>query len=211
MSASHELALELYRRMAPVYDRGAARWPFAGLRRRAVDLLELKPGGSVLDVGCGTGLAFPLLEAAIGPNGRIIAIDQSPDMLAAARGRVGANGWQNVTLIESSIEEAQIPIDADAALFAFSHDIIRSPRAVENAVQHVKPGGHSAVTGVAWGRWWELPFSIMLWLTLRRGATTYEGLRRPWSHLERFVPGLQVRRAFGGRHGCYYIGWGIRP
>lgn len=211
MAASSELALKLYRRMAPVYDRGASRWPFAGLRRRAIGLLNLRRGDSVLDVGCGTGLAFPLLEEGIGPEGRIIAIDQSPDMLAVARGRVGASGWQNVTLIESSIEEAEIPGQVDAALFGFSHDIIRSPRAVQNAVQDVKPGGHIAVVGVAWGRWWELPFSLMLWRDLRRGATTYEGLRRPWSHLERFVSRLQVRRAFGGRHGCYYVAWGARP
>lgn len=211
MSASRELALELYRRMAPRYDRGGARWPFAGLRRRTVDLLDLAPGDAVLDVGCGTGLALPLLEEAVGPEGRIIAIDQSPDMLALARGRAGTHGWQNVTFIQSSIEEAAIPSQGDAALFAFSHDIIRSPQAVENAVQHLKPGGHVAVVGVAWGRWWELPFSLMLWLNLRRGATTYEGLGRPWSHLERLVPRLQVRRAFGGRHGCYYLGWGRVP
>src|SRR3990172_11438457 len=109
MPPSREMALELYRRMASKYDRRGARWPFAGLRRRAVDLLHLKPGDSVLDVGCGTGLAFPLLEEAIGSQGRIIAIDQSPDMLARARERVRTSGWENVTLIQSPVEEATIP------------------------------------------------------------------------------------------------------
>ena len=127
MPPSRELALTLYHRMAPKYDRGAGRWPFAGLRRRAVSLLDLKAGQSVLDVGCGTGLAFALMEEAIGLQGHIIAIDQSPDMLAAARDRVEVNSWPNVSLIQSSVEEAEIPDRVDAALFAFSHDIYGRP------------------------------------------------------------------------------------
>src|SRR3972149_8624409 len=139
MPPSRELALDLYRRMAQKYDRRGARWPFAGLRRRAVDLLGLKPGDAVLDVGCGTGLAFSLLEQAIGPQGRIIGIDQSPEMLARARERVETNGWKNITLIQSRIEEAAIPGQADAALFAFSPHIPRSPEAAGDVAPHPQP------------------------------------------------------------------------
>ncbi len=198
--------------MAPKYDRGAAKWPFAGLRRRAVDLLDLNPGDSVLDVGCGTGLAFPLLEEAIGPEGRIIAIDQSPEMLGRARASVEASGWKNIQVIQSRIEEAAIPGQVDAALFAFSHDIARSPEAVENVVQHLKPGGRVAAVGVTWGPWWALPFNLIQWLTMRRGATTYEGLDRPWSNLEKLIPGLQVTKPGVRFHyGSYYFAWGARP
>ncbi len=206
------MALELYRRMAPKYDRRGARWPFAGLRQRAVGLLVLKQGQSVIDAGCGTGLALPLLEEAIGPEGLIVAIDQSPEMLARARERVEANGWQNVTLIQSPVEEADIPGQHDAALFALSHDIMRSPGAVGNVVRHVKPGGRVAVVGVTWGPWWALPFNLIQWLTMRRGATTYEGLDRPWSNLEKLIPGLQVTKPVVRLHyGSYYFAWGIRP
>ena len=210
MPPNRELALELYRKMAPRYDRGGARWPFDGLRRRAVALLALKPGDSVLDVGCGTGLAFPLLEDAIGSEGRIIGIDQSPHMLAMARKRVEANGWPNITLIESSIEEATIPVRADAALFALSHDIMRSPRAVENVIKHVRPGGRISVAGMTWNPWWAFPFNLVHAFRLRRGATTYEGLSRPWTHLQALIPLLQVKRVFGAHHGGYYLAWGAR-
>ncbi len=207
---NRELALELYRRMAPRYDRGGAKWPFDGLRRRAVRHLALEPGDSVIDAGCGTGLAFSLLEAAIGPEGRIIGIDQSPDMLAKARERIEADGWQNITLIESPVEEAAIPALAAAALFALSHDIMRSRQAVENVVAHVKPGGRISVVGVTWNPWWALPFNIVHAWRLRRGATTYEGLGRPWTHLEKIVP-LHVKRVFRGFKGGYYFAWGVRP
>jgi ubiquinone/menaquinone biosynthesis C-methylase UbiE len=197
--------------MAPVYDRGGAKWPFDGLRRRAVSRLELKRGESVLDVGCGTGLSFHLLEDGVGPEGRIIAIDQSPEMLEKARERVKINGWENITLIESSIEEAAVPETVDAALFALSHDIMRSPDAVENVVQHVKSGGRISVVGMTWNPWWALPFNLIHAFRLRRGATTYEGLGRPWTHLEKFIPGLQVQRVFRAQYGGYYFALGARP
>ncbi len=197
--------------MAPGYDRGGARWPFAELRQRAVDNLHLKTGEAVIDAGCGTGLALQLIEDAVGSEGHIIAIDQSPEMLERARERVAESGWQNVVFIESPVEEAEIPCAVDAALFALSHDIVRSPEAVANVVQHVKPGGRISVVGMTWNPWWGLPFNIVHALRLRRGATTYEGLSRPWTHLEKLVPGLQIKRVFRGFHGGYYFAWGARP
>lgn len=40
-------------------------------RRRAVDTLGLKEGAKVVEIGCGTGRNFPLLEQAVGPEGHI--------------------------------------------------------------------------------------------------------------------------------------------
>ncbi len=211
MPPNRELALELYRKMAPRYDRGGAKWPFNGLRRRAVDNLNLQPGDSVVDAGCGTGLSFDLLEEGVGPGGRIIAIDQSPDMLARAQKRVEANGWANITIIEAPVEDAAIPIHADAALFALSHDIMRSQKAVGNVVEHVKPGGRISVVGMTWNPWWALPFNIIHAIKLRRGATTYEGLGRPWTLLKELVPQLEVSRVFRAHKGGYYFAWGVRP
>jgi len=211
MQPNYELAVELYRRMAPRYDRRGAKWPFASLRRRAVDLLKLKPGETVLDVGCGTGLAFPLLEKAVGTTGRVIAIDQSPDMLGRARQRLATNGWENITLIQSRIEEAAIPEEVDGALFAFSHDIARSREAVQNVVRHLKLGGRVAVVGLTWGPWWALPFNLIQWVKMRRGATTHEGLGQPWSNLAALIPDLQVTKpAVRLHYGAYYFASGTR-
>ena len=86
-----QVAQPKYEQLAPTHDRWAR--PAARLRRLAVDRLALKPGEVVLDVGCGTGLSFSLVEERIGPEGGLIGVDPSPDMLAKARERVKRHGY----------------------------------------------------------------------------------------------------------------------
>jgi len=198
MTTNRGSALERYRRMAPVYDRGDVG--FDALRRRAVSLLRLVRGDHVIDVGCGTGLSLPLLRQDIGPEGRVIGVDQSPEMLAVARRKVTTERWLNVSLIEAPVEEADIPVQADAALFALSHDIIRNQKALQNVVRHLKPGGRVAVVGLKWARWWAFPISVYQWYAYREGMTTFEGLGRPWSHLQHLVPSLRAVD-------CVLLGW----
>jgi SAM-dependent methyltransferase len=52
----------------------------------AVAELGLRRGQTALDAGCGTGRALPHLRAAVGPNGRVLGFDLTPEMLATARG-----------------------------------------------------------------------------------------------------------------------------
>lgn len=66
------------------------RFPDDGPRyRQAVVELALPRGAAVADVGCGTGRALPELRAAVGPDGTVLGIDLTPEMLADAtrRGR----------------------------------------------------------------------------------------------------------------------------
>ena len=56
---------------------------------------------TVIDVGCGTGLSFEALHRAVGMRGRIIGIEQSPEMIGKARDRVQRHGWRNVTLLNA--------------------------------------------------------------------------------------------------------------
>ncbi len=72
---------------------------YAKPRRRAVRELGLSGGSVVLDIACGTGLNFPLLQQAIGSAGRIIGLDYSEGMLQRATRKIEANDWTNVTLI----------------------------------------------------------------------------------------------------------------
>lgn len=109
-----EAALEKYRRLAPTYDR-------------QVTLLGPFQEG--------------LLVEAVGPEGSVIGASQSPDMLAVARARIDQYGWQNVTLVEAPAADVALPVRPDAALFFFTHDIMRSPDTLENVLGQVRSGG----------------------------------------------------------------------
>jgi ubiquinone/menaquinone biosynthesis C-methylase UbiE len=196
-------AVEKYRRKARRYNRrtrGADRF-----RSLAVERLALQPGETVIDVACGTGVNFALIEERIGQEGRIVGIDLSPDMLVEASKRVEADGWSNVTLVEASIEDAAIPAEADGALFSLTHDVLQSEAAVGNVVRHLRPGGRVSSFGAKWAPSWLLPVNALVWYTARKYVTTFEHFDRPWHLLERFVPDLKIRSlAFG----ALYLAWG---
>ncbi|MFI5529680.1 class I SAM-dependent DNA methyltransferase [Kitasatospora sp. NPDC051853] len=61
--------------------------------RYAAAIAELGPldGAFVLDAGCGTGRALPLLRAAVGPTGRVVGVDLTPEMLAEATAHPGVD------------------------------------------------------------------------------------------------------------------------
>jgi demethylmenaquinone methyltransferase/2-methoxy-6-polyprenyl-1,4-benzoquinol methylase len=63
---------------------------------------ELEPGQWVLEPGCGTGRLTRLLAEAVGPRGRVLALDISPKMVAACRLRVGH--LEQVEVIQTSLE-----------------------------------------------------------------------------------------------------------
>jgi len=160
------------------------------LRRRTIDLLELQTGETVLDVACGTGLSIGLLREAVGEAGRVIGVELSPAMLALARARCAREGWRNVTLIESAMESAELPAPLDAILFNFTHDVIRSPRALERIFAAARPGARVAVAGMKYAPWWLAPLNPFVRRRARPYMTTFAGLEAPWrpllGYLERF-------------------------
>src|SRR5215813_11963923 len=56
-------------------------------RERVLDLARLKPGESVLDVGCGTGTLGIAAKQRVGPTGSVQGIDASPEMIARANAK----------------------------------------------------------------------------------------------------------------------------
>lgn len=189
-------ALAQYRRRAGVYDLELAL--FEPVRRRAIERLGLRPGDVIVDAGCGTGLSFGPLIACVGAKGRVVGIEQSPEMIERARQRVREHGWRNVRLIQAPVEEASIPLQADAALFHFTHDVLRRPKAVANVVTHLKVGARVVACGLAWGRVWALPVNLAVLLAALRSTSTLEGLSRPWSHLASAVGRMRVERMMLG-------------
>ena len=204
LTPSRSTAMRQYRWRARIYDLELAL--FEPMRQRAIDRLRLKNGDRVLDVGCGTGLSFPVLEGRVGPEGSIIGIEQSPEMLERAGARVAENSWKNVVLILASAEEAAIPLAADAALFHFTHDIMRTPKALANVCSHLKPGARIVAAGLKWAPIRAMPLNLLVWNAALQSTSTLEGLARPWSHLEPLVSEFELEQMLGG---TVYIASGV--
>lgn len=130
----------------------AGDWPlFFGrrtqIRRRAVDALGLKGGEAVLELACGPGVNFPLLEQAIGPSGKLTALDYSQQMLAAAQQRARGEGWHNVELVQGDAARTQLPAESfDAALCTLGLSVIPDHQAaIAQVLAALKGGGRFVV------------------------------------------------------------------
>ena len=85
-----DAALAQYEGRAATYDLELAL--FEPIRDLAIERLELRPGETVLDVGCGTGLSLARLRRAVGPSGHVVGIEQCPAMIDRARKRIAVPG-----------------------------------------------------------------------------------------------------------------------
>jgi SAM-dependent methyltransferase len=84
---------------------------------KLVELAELAPGDSVLDVGGGYGEPSLTAARAVGPRGRVVCTDISPEMLAVARDRATDFGLANVDFVARDAEELEFDDEAfDAVL-----------------------------------------------------------------------------------------------
>jgi SAM-dependent methyltransferase len=197
-------ALEQYRRRADRYDRELAL--FEPIRSDAVARLDLQRGETVLDVGCGTGLSFELLHDRIGKGGRIVGIEQCPEMLAKAQARVDSYHWQNVELLCAPAATAELEVQADAALFHFTHDVLRDPLAIGNVLAHLKPGARVVASGLQWAAPWAWPTNGFVLLAAMYSVTSMEGLGHPWDKLARRLVDVDIQTTLMGG---IYIARGI--
>ncbi|WP_135536656.1 class I SAM-dependent methyltransferase [Halostella pelagica] len=127
------------------YERSES--DYEPMRETTVRYLDLEPGDAVLDIGCGPGVNFELLREAVGPEGRIVAIDYSPKMVDRARKRVTERGWENVEVRRADATRADLePSAYDAAIATLSLSVMPSPEeAVERVCDALVPGGRFAV------------------------------------------------------------------
>ena len=189
------LSVANYRELAGGYD-ASCRF-VAGVRRLAVDTLGLGQGDIVFDVACGTGALLPLLAGRVGPRGRVVGIEHSPEMAELARERIAGSGFSNIEIVEAAAEDAAVDLRADALLFCFTYDVLQSPAAVENLFRMAKPGARVAAVGAKLiGRWWSPPIDAWTRFRARKYLTTYRGLDQPWAPLERYCADLAVVRTF---------------
>ncbi len=132
-----------YRRWAPVYDATFGAVTNVGRRRAGRYLTRL--GGSVLEVGVGTGLALP----GYGEGVTVTGIDFSEAMLAKAKARVAREGLRRVVDLRQmdarSLDFPDQSFDHVAAMHVLS--VVPEPEKVMSEIARVlRPGGHVVIT-----------------------------------------------------------------
>jgi len=204
----------LYRRRAGRYDLSLWWFALAGFRldryrRLTVAALGLRPGDTVVELACGTGLNFPLLEQAVGPNGRIVGVDLTDRMLEQARARASAAGWKNVELVQSDLAAYEPPAGLAGALSTFAITLVPEYDAViARVAASLRPGGRLAIFDfkepTAWPRWL---VRFAAWANRPFGVTLDLAERHPWESVERHLGEIEHRELY---FGALYLSVGER-
>lgn len=114
------------------FDRLAPNWDGDEVRSTPervnfiLDLLDIKSGNAVLDLGTGTGVLIPYLEKRVGETGKIVGIDLSEGMLSRAKEKYG--NYSNVEFLKIDFEEEQIPGEYDLVLLYSVYPHLHYPK-----------------------------------------------------------------------------------
>jgi demethylmenaquinone methyltransferase/2-methoxy-6-polyprenyl-1,4-benzoquinol methylase len=159
MSVQPERVREMFDRISPSYDRMNrimsmgmdGRW-----RASAVRAAQVSPGGSVLDVCCGTGDLAVELRRAVGPSGRVVALDFSERMLDAARAKSSQVEWVQGDALELPMADDSF----DAATVGWGvRNLADRERGFREMARVVRPGGRVVCLEMSTPPAWAAPFA----------------------------------------------------
>jgi ubiquinone/menaquinone biosynthesis C-methylase UbiE len=212
MAMNKEMIVQLYQSRAKWYDFSANTYYLIGLRefayrKMAVRALNLNPGDTVVEIGCGTGLNFGLLHQQVGPQGRIIGVDLTAAMLTKANRRIRRNHWTNVSLTQSDAATFQFPGCVDGIISTFALTLVPEyDQVIKNAASALPTGKRLVILDFKMPEKWPM-WLVHLFVILTRpfGVTLDLGGRQPWKSVDRYLVPVEFKSLyFGG----IYIGVG---
>jgi predicted methyltransferase len=113
---------------------------------RVIEALEIDPGQRIADLGSGGGYFTFRLAEAVGPGGRVYALDVDEDMNERLEGIARERGADNVSVVLAALDDPKIPEPVDLIFSSNTYHHIENRVAYfERAGGYLRPGGRVAI------------------------------------------------------------------
>jgi len=205
MALNKNQIIHLYRKRAANYDWSANLYYLIGLRefkyrKLAAQLLRLKPGDTVVEIACGTGLNFPFLVKLVGPEGKVIGVDLTDKMLEQAKARVTKNNWTNVELVHMDAYRYSFPDKVNGIISTFAITLIPEyEEIIRRGAEALGPDGCMVIADLRKPDRWPLWFvKLMVCITRPFGTSLDIAERKPWLAMENNFGNIRHLNRFGG-------------
>lgn len=200
---------EIYNKRAGHYNFTANLYYLIGFRewtyrKEAIRWLQLNPGDTVIEIGCGTGLNFSLLEDAVGPTGKIIGVDLTGAMLDQAEMRIRKHGWENVKLVHGNAGSFQFPDKIDGIISTFALSLMPDiPGIIQNGRRVLSVGNRWVVLDLKMpSNWLSHLWPVILPIVKPFAVTRKHIEQRPWDIIDRSfrenLQNVQFKELYGG-------------
>ena len=195
----------IYETRAPLYDFTANLYYLLGYRemeyrRRAITELDPRPGQTVVELCCGTGLNFRLIEQKIGAAGRLIGVDFSEGMLRQAKRRVERMGWQNVELVHHDVATFHFPAEVDRVLSTFALTVVpQYDLVIARAHEALSSGGKLVLLDLKKPEGKNESLVRLAAMMVRPFAVTLDlAARHPWESVARYFEDCRLENLYFG-------------
>jgi demethylmenaquinone methyltransferase/2-methoxy-6-polyprenyl-1,4-benzoquinol methylase len=202
---THEEIRAVYQKRAGIYEFAVYCCYLLGFsigryRRLVIEALAPLPGDTVVEIGCGTGMNFPLLEEKIGAEGRIIGVDISEAMLTQAERRIATAGWKNVELIHSSAADYSFPDGVDGII---ATGVLTYEPDYDKVIER---GAAVLASGRRWvvfdykmpAGWFRYFVPLFVWIFRSFGISKALFARTPWVSIKRHLRNAKLQEFYLG-------------